>query len=339
MPNRLTLKTIGQLAGLSHVAVSKALRDAPDISDATKERVKKIAEELGYTPNVAARNLYLQRTSTIGMVVPAMGDNTAYDLVFNEVSAAAAALGFCVMLGSSHRSTQLEERHCRMMVGNQVGALIVASCTSDVSHIKAACGPTPVIFIGGKTAPEEQYVLLCDYRHSGALAVEHLTGLGHQKIALLTYGPENLTILQKEEGYAQAMNRHGLVPDIIRAGHAANAMQAGMDAVEQLLKREVLPTALWCASDYMAIGVMNALKAKGLSIPRDISVAGHDDLYFDLYPDIGLTTFHTPMSQIGRAAAALAVALMEHDDQIQPRQSFQPTLVVRTSTGPAPSRL
>ena len=84
---------------------------------------------------------------------------------------------------------------------------------------------------------------------------------------------------------------------------------------------------------------MNALKAKGLSIPRDISVAGHDDLYFDLYPDIGLTTFHTPMSQIGRAAAALAVALMEHDDQIQPRQSFQPCLVVRTSTGPAPSRL
>ena len=148
MPNRPTLKTIGQLAGLSHVAVSKALRDAPDISEATKARVRKIAEELGYTPNMAARNLYLQRSSAIGMVVPAMGDNTAYDLIFNEISAAAAALGFCVMLGSSHRSPALEERHCRMMVSNQVGALIVASCTSEVAHIKAACGPTPVIFIG-----------------------------------------------------------------------------------------------------------------------------------------------------------------------------------------------
>ena len=91
MGNRPTLKTIGQLAGLSHVAVSKALRDAPDISEATKARVKKIAREVGYTPNLAARNLYLQRTSTIGMVVPAMGENTAYDLIFNEVSAAAAA--------------------------------------------------------------------------------------------------------------------------------------------------------------------------------------------------------------------------------------------------------
>ena len=334
MPNRPTLKTIGQLAGLSHVAVSKALRDAPDISDATKERVKKIAEELGYTPNVAARNLYLQRTSTIGMVVPAMGDNTAYDLVFNEVSAAAAALGFCVMLGSSHRSTQLEERHCRMMVGNQVGALIVASCTSDVSHIKAACGPTPVIFIGGKTAPEEQYVLLCDYRHSGALAVDHLAGLGHERIALLTYGPENLTVLQKEEGFTQAMEARGLVPQIVRTGSAANAMQAGMDGVALLLERGELPTALWCASDYMAIGTMNALRHRGLSVPGDVSVMGHDDLYFDLYPDIGLTTLHTPMTELGKAAIELAVTLMEGGEPPQLQRRFQPDLVVRESTGP-----
>ena len=84
MPDRPTLKTIGQIAGLSHVAVSKALRDAPDISAATKARVRKIADELGYTPNMAARNLYLRRTSAIGMVVPAMGEGTAYDLIFGQ---------------------------------------------------------------------------------------------------------------------------------------------------------------------------------------------------------------------------------------------------------------
>ena len=334
MPNRPTLKTIGQLAGLSHVAVSKALRDAPDISEATKERVKKIAAELGYTPNIAARNLYLQRTSTIGMVVPAIGDNTAYDLIFNEVSAAAAALEYCVMLGSSHRSLQLEERHCRMMVGNQVGALIVASCTSDVSHIKSACGATPVIFVGGKTSLHETCALLCDYSRSGELAVEHLTGLGHRDIALLTYGPENRTILQKEEGFTQAMNARGLTPRILRIGHAANTMQAGEDGVNLLLERGELPTALWCASDYMAIGAMNELKLRGLSVPGDVSVMGHDDLYFGLYPDISLTTLHTPMKEIGKAAVALAIALMEHDDQAQLRQNFQAHLVVRGSTGP-----
>ena len=338
MPNRPTLKTIGQAAGLSHVAVSKALRDAPDISAATKERVRKIAEELGYTPNVAARNLYLQRTSTIGMVVPAMGDNTAYDLIFNEISAAAAELGFCVMLGSSHRSTALEERHCRMMVGNQVGALIVAPCTSGVSHIKAACGPTPVIFIGGKTALEEEYALVCDYRHSGTLAVEHLTGLGHRDIALLTYEPENRTILQKEEGFSAAMESRGLTPRILRTGNAADAMRAGMDAVELLLEGGAPPTAVWCASDYMAVGTISALRSHGLSVPGDVSVMGHDDLYSGLYPGTGLTTLRTPMAEIGKAAVELAIALIEHDGEIHPRQVFRPSLVVRGSTGPVNGR-
>ena len=225
-----------------------------------------------------------------------------------------------------------------MMVGNQVGALIVASCTSDVSRIKAACGATPVIFIGGKTGPEEEYALWCDYRRSGALAVEHLAGLGHRDIALLTYGPENLTILQKEEGYARAMEERGLAPRVIRAGHAADAMRAGMEGVERLLEGGGLPTALWCASDYMAIGAMNALKLHGLSIPGDVSVMGHDDLYFDLYPGISLTTLHTPMAELGRAAVELAIALIEGETPVQPRQVFRPALVVRDSTG-APSHL
>lgn len=335
MADRPTLKTIGQIAGLSHVAVSKALRDAPDISAATKERVRKIADELGYTPNLAARNLYLRRSSAIGMVVPAMGDSTAYDLVFNEVSAAAAAMDFCVMLGSSHRDTQLEARHCAMMVGNQVGAIIVAPCTSDISRIKAACASTPVIFIGGKTDPEEQYALLCDYRRSGVLAVEHLAGLGHRDIALLTYGPSNRTVSQKEEGFAEAMERRQLTPRILRSGDAADALQAGVDAVETLLESGPPPTALWCASDYMAIGVMDALKRRGLSVPGDVSVMGHDDLFFGRYPDVGLTTLHTPMAEIGRAAAELAIALIEGGGrEVRPRQIFRPSLVVRGSTGP-----
>lgn len=334
MSNRPTLKTIGKIAGLSHVAVSKALQDAPDISAATKARVKRIADELGYTPNVAARNLYLQRASAIGMVVPAMGNHTIYDFIFNEISAAAAELDYCVMLGSSHRRLQLEERHCRMMVGNQVGAIIVAPCTSDVSHIKAACGSIPTIFIGGKTDLEEKYVLQCDYRRSGVLAVEHLASLGHRDIALLTYEPENLTILQKEEGFSEAMEALGFTPQIIRTGHVADTMYAGMEVVELLLGRGKLPTAIWCASDYMAIGIINALKYHGLSVPGDISVMGHDDLYSEWCPDIDLTTLHTPVSQLGQAAVKLAIALMEHDDNVRSHQIFRPTLVVRSSTGP-----
>lgn len=333
MANRPTIKDIAEKAGLSHVSVSKALRDADDISAATKERVKKIADELGYTPNVAARNLYLGRTSAIGMVVPAMGDDTAYDVIFNVISKAAADRDYCVMLGSSHRSMQLEERHCRMMVSNQVGALIVAPCTGETAHIRAACGSTPVIFLGGKAGPEEQYCLSCDYSLSGPIAVDYLTGKGHKEIALLTYEPENRTILQKEAGFCAAMEAKGLEPLVLRAGHASDTMRAGMEAVEILFRRGRLPTALCCASDNMALGAINALKAHGLEVPADVSVMGHDDLYLSGYPNIQLTTIHMPMQDLGKAAVELAIALMEHGHIAEPRQLFEPKLEERYSTG------
>ena len=338
MPNRPTLKTIAQRAGLSHVAVSKALRDAPDISAETKERVKQIANDLGYTVNITARNLYLRRTSTIGMIVPAVGGNTAYDLIFNEISAAAAAREFCIMLGSCRRSVALEEKHCRIMVGNQVGAIIAAPCTSDISHIKSICGSTPVIFIGGRIAPEETYSLRCDYRHSGIMAVKYLADdLGHRDIALLIYEPENLTIQQKKEGYSETMKLRGLTPRIVLSGFADNAMQAGEKAVEELIGQDKLPTAFWCASDYMAIGAINALERHGMSVPGDVSVIGHDDLYADL-PNINLTTFQTPMAEMGQAAVDMAVALIEQKDVPDPRQSFRPSLVKRGTTGPVRCR-
>ena len=324
MRNRPTLKTIGQMAGLSHVAVSKALRDAPDISAATKERVKKIADELGYTPNVAARNLYLKRTTTIGMVVPVMGENTAYDHIFNEISAAAADLGYCVMLGSSRRSVEMEVRHCRMMVGNQVGAIIVAPSTGDVSHIKAACGPTPVILIGGKTWPEEEYAVMCDYRHSGELAVEHLAGLGHQRITLLTWNPGNRIVLQKEEGFSAAMERRGLVPKIVRTGDGANTMQAGRAAVEQMLERRELPTALWCASDYMAIGAIKALKSHGLGVPEDISVMGYDGIALADYFVPRLTTIRQDTQQLAEQGVDLLLrSLQRHCAPVHAVVPFQ----------------
>lgn len=198
MEKKPTIKTIAKLAGVSHVAVSKALHDAPDISRATKARILQIAKDVGYTPNAAARSLSARRSSTIGMIVPAMGENTAYNTIFNEISAIAAENGYCVMLGSSHRNVELEKEHCRMMVENRVGALIVASCTSDVSHIIEQCrGIVPVLFVGGKTSPDEEYAMLCDYRYSATLAVEHLYELGHRDIAFFSYGPDNLTIRQK----------------------------------------------------------------------------------------------------------------------------------------------
>lgn len=339
MDKKPTIKTIAKLAGVSHVAVSKALRDAPDISILTKERIIQIAKDVGYTPNAAARSLSASRSCTIGMIVPSMGENTAYNAIFNEISINAAEQGYCVMLGSCHRDIELEKKHCKMMVENRVGALIVASCTSDVSHIKELCsGIVPVLFIGGKTSPLEDYALLCDYKYSATLAVEHLYSLGHRDIAFFSYGPDNLTIAQKEEGFAEEMQKLGLPPKIYRAGKASDTLSAGQELTELLLKRGELPSAIWCASDLMAVGVLNTLKAHNICVPDDVSVMGHDDLYFDMFPDIALTTLHTPLAEIGASAVELAISLINNDKKIEPRQMFRTNLVQRKTTATATTK-
>ncbi|PKM93220.1 MAG: hypothetical protein CVU84_16910 [Firmicutes bacterium HGW-Firmicutes-1] len=339
MHRRPTIKTIAQIAGVSHVAVSRALRGCSDISPETTERIVKIALEIGYSPNAAARSLSSKQTKAIGMIVPTLAENTAYSSVFNQVSIVAAEHGYTVLLGSSHRSLELEKKHCRMMCENRVGALIVASSTSDVSHIREICGEhLPVIFVGGKTGFDETYSMTCNYRHSATLVVQHLYALGHRDIALFTYGPMNNTIKQKEEGFTYEMNQHSLLPRIYTAGHCDDTSAAGRDLVVQLICEGNLPTAIWCASDLMAIGVLSTLREHGIRVPEDISLIGHDDLYVSSLASIELTTLHLPMKEIGKSATEIAISLIEGEQSIISHQSFSTHLVVRKTTGTASIR-
>ncbi|MGE4214145.1 MAG: LacI family DNA-binding transcriptional regulator [Anaerotignaceae bacterium] len=336
MDKKPTIKTIAQIAGVSHVAVSRALRGCSDISTETTNRIREIAEEIGYTPNANARNLSSKRSSTIGMIVPAMGENTTYNALFNQVSLSAAKRDYCVMLGSSHRSTALEEKHCRMMVENRVGALIVSSCTSDVSHIKAICnGHIPVLYVGGKTDPKEPCALLCDYYYSAVQAVDYLYTLGHKDIAFFAYAPENLTIRQKEKGFIDCMKTNNLTPRVYISGNSSNTIEAGSQITEKLIEKNEVPTAIWCASDLMAVGVIHTLRKHGYLVPEDVSVIGHDDLYFDIFPDICLTTLHTPIAEMGVAAADLAIDLTENkaeNDKLH--QVFRTSLLLRNTVVP-----
>ena len=129
---RPTIKDIAKIAGVSHVTVSQSLRDMPCISEPTRIRIKEIAKEIGYTPNLAARNLSLRNPSSIGMIVPSLGTETVYNEIVNTLSELAANDNLCLLLGSSNRSIEMEKSYCKMMCENMVGALIIAPCTSDV---------------------------------------------------------------------------------------------------------------------------------------------------------------------------------------------------------------
>lgn len=334
MEKKPTIKTIAKIAGVSHVTVSRALRGYSDISAATTERIRSIAKEIGYTPNAFARNLSSKSSSSIGMIVPAMGADTIYNEVFNTISAESAKHGLSVLLGSCGRSIELEKTFCNIMCENRVGALIVASVSSDVSHINEICkGTVPVIFIGGKTGMEQENCIVADYKHSGIIAVQHLANLGHEKIAFFAYNPKSRTILQKIEGYEETMQSLGLNPQVYIEGEHADTFTAGKNLTDRLIAQNKLPTAIWCASDLMAMGVLDSLKFHNIKVPTEVAVMGHDDLFLGRMSFISLTTLTLPKEEIGKKAINLALSFMGNATENQANKTIvQAELIIRNST-------
>lgn len=331
-----TIKDIAKLIGVSHVAVSKALKDAPDISSTLKEKVIRVADEIGYMPNASASRLSSKNTAhNIGMIVPSLGADTAYNEAFKAISEAAALKNHSVLLGVSDRNRDLEKQYCRIMCENRVGALIISPISSEIEAIKQICNQTvPLIFIGGKVDSKEQYCVHLNYLKSAELAVDYLYELGHRDIFLFLYYPMNKTIMQKKEGYEKAMTVRNLRPIVYTAGKSEDTYAAGCALTESLIKEGNLPTAIWCASDLMAIGVIDTLKLNHFRIPEDISVMGHDNLPFSKFSAYQLTTFEVPKKALGEAAVNIALAIMEDGDTDKALNiSLEATLIKRGSTG------
>jgi len=337
MRKNVTIKDIAKVLNVSHVAVSRALRDAPDISNALKEKVVETAEEMGYIANASARSLSSKNSKyNIGMIVPSIGPETAYYGAFTAISTVAVQKKHAVLLGVSNRDISLEQAYCHAMCENRVAALIVAPISSNINELKRICkGTTPLIFIGGKVGFEEPNAVTIDYKNSALTAVEHLYTLGHKKIALFLYAPDNKTIAQKKEGYLSAMKSYELDALIYYSGNATDTYSGGYNKTLELISQGKLPTAIWCASDLMAMGVIDALKESHLSVPDDVSIIGHDNLYFSRFPSFNLTTFEVPKHELGEAAINIALALMnQNPDNTRTQLAFKPALIVRGSTAP-----
>lgn len=331
-----TIKTIAEIAGVSHVTVSRALRGYSDISKKTTDRIIAIAKEIGYTPNAFARSLSSKHSHTLGMIVPALDHDTAYNDVFNAISSSAAQKGLSVLLGSCSRSIELEKIFCQNMCENRVGALIISPITSDISHIKEICrNNVPLIFLGGKVNSEEDNCITIDYVNSETLAVTHLYNLGHRDIALFVYSPNNRTISQKIEGYEATMKSYGLKPQVYWEGDSSDTLSAGKILTEKLIKEKKLPTAICCASDLMAMGVMDTLKKYNISIPDEVSIIGHDNLFFTKLDSISLSTFSVPKEEIGIKAVDMALEIMNANDEyaLNLKAVFKANLIQRNSTG------
>jgi DNA-binding LacI/PurR family transcriptional regulator len=327
-PQRPRLQDVADRAGVSTASVSLVLSDRPGPSTVTRERVRAAAEELGYRPNQPARLLARRRTHLIGLVTDVR--NAFHAELVEGIHEASAHLGYDVVLSPTARS---ETRAVETLVDFRCEALVLLGSALSASFLAEVARSHPVVSVGRRVRAEGVDVVRADERRGTALAVDHLAGLGHRRIAHIDGGADPVSRARRE-GYRAAMQSAGLRDevDIVRGGHTESAGAVGG---ARLLGRGARPTAVLAFNDRVAVGVVDAALRTGLTVPEDVSLVGYDDSDLARMPHVALTSVSQEVSAMSRTAVEVAVDRLDGDGRGGRQVVLEPRLVVRSSTGPS----
>ena len=328
----IRMKDIARELGVSVVTVSKALRDHPDISAETKERIRKLVKELHYQPNWAARSLVTGRSYTIGLVVP-----TLIHPFFAEASRAISTKvrprGYNLVIASSEEDPKVEQQEIEHLLSRQVDAFIIASVQQSFfeTHLQIRSRNVPYVLIDRKFDGLQTSYVGADDDSIGRLATEHLVECGCRRIAHI-YGPAISTGTGRLRGYKRALEKHGLetMPEYLVVGRFSDtkAEASGYNAMRHLLGLKRRPDGVFCFNDPIAMGAMRAILDAGLRIPKDIAIVGAGNLEYDPLLRVPLSSVDQGTSLLGARAAKLALELIEADGNTQPRTIVLPCRVM-----------
>jgi LacI family transcriptional regulator len=309
------------------------------VKEATRRRVQSAAAALRYAPHGAARSLTTRRTNTVGVLLPDL-----YGEFFSEiirgVDQAAQRVGFHLLVSSSHDSQEAIEAAMHAMRG-RVDGLIVMCPDLDAETLAANLPKDlPVVLLDsaaerGKTRPRFDMLTIDNY--GGAFAmVTHLIGLGHRQIAMIKGPARNQDARERLRGFRAALRKARLdaPPQWQLEGDFTEA--AGYHAVRDLLALAPRPTAVFAANDSMAVGALSALRDARVNVPREIAIAGFDDLPIARYTDPPLSSVHVPISDLGRMATEVLVGGIRRRAGMRRQETLPTTLVVRQSCGANP---
>jgi len=339
-PSSPRLQDVAEAAGVSIATASRSLSGASGVSEGVAERVREQARAMGYVVNLHARSLAGGSTRSVGLVVHEIGD-PYFSEIASGVLGVGAREGLTVQICHTGRDPARELEQLRMLVANRVGAIIVAGSGLVDASAQAPAKAELQAFqrAGGRVAVIGRHHLGVDAvlpdNVLGARAVaEHVLSLGHRRIAVASGSRQLTTVADRLAGIEQACTAAGLDFADLPVVEADFTRAGGKEAAERILTDHPGITALLALNDDMAIGVLSTLRARGVSVPGQVSVTGFDDVAVagDLAPS--LTTVRLPMAEMGEQALLLALK----DPGTRPRRrTVGAELVVRGSTGSPPA--
>jgi LacI family transcriptional regulator len=334
----LTLEQVAKLAGVSRSTVSRVVNDSPNVRPEVRERVWEVVRKNNYQPHAAARSLVTRRTHIIGVIIPeavtTLFTDPFFPLFLRGVTETCNARNYNLMLSLFNGPDGQQEMYRRVVRSGHLDGVIVASTRLDDPLVPQLLQDGVTFVLAGRHPDERVNYVDVDNVGAARMAVEYLIRLGHQRIATIT-GPLSTGHGQDRlAGYRQALEAHRLpvMDELIFEGDFTES--SGSKGVQRLLPAS--PTAIFAASDMMAIGALKAVRQAGLRVREDIALVGFDDVPVSSAIEPALTTVRQPIQRLGSMSADLLLRLLQDGSDVPApvnRIVLPAELVVRESGG------
>ena len=333
-----TLEDVARDVGCSVATVSRALNDHPRISEKTRERVKEAANRIGYSGNALLRAT-LQRQKTIGLVIPSIRNSHYYDdasLLHDVLSDE----GYKIILSCHHNEVARDKAILDSLISHPVDGIIHTPCTpKGYEDLLTLPVPIPIVELGARSPSQRVDMICADEDSAVSELVEHLTHLGHKRIALFTGRKDLFHIRVRSDSFRRAIAERDLLKRDCAIVYGPSSIQWFREAMCDLLHQEDRPTAAILANKPALIGAMQAVQQEGLRIPTDISFVSFTSEDWHTITSPALTTYVHPYQEMGMMAAQILKQRIEPGASTDPDPRvirFTGEIITRESTAPPP---
>ncbi|MEV0623653.1 substrate-binding domain-containing protein [Nonomuraea sp. NPDC050404] len=329
----VTLQAIADRLGLHVSTVSRILHAKPGqggrvASRGTIERVRRLADELGYRPNPHATSLRTSRSNLIGVLVPRLSD-LVLATIYEGIEEAAAEHGLSTFVANTRDNPDTRRARTDMVLARRVDGMIFGDAHVDAVFLDGlAAGGVPFVLVNRRAG--EHPAVTCDDYLGGRLVAEHFLDLGHTRVAVIAGEPHASTGIDRTAGFADRFREAGIPIPEHRIVHSTFDARGGHTAADHLFNGPDLPSAVFAVNDFAAIGALGSIRDHGLRVAADVAVAGFNDTPLAVELPVPLTSVRSPMREMGHRGIDLLVRLLKGEQVTSER--LVPELVVRASS-------
>ncbi len=328
-----TIADVAERAGVSIKTVSRVINREPKVRQETRDRVERAITDLRYRPNSPGRMLASRRSYNLGLIYNA---NSSYiNSIQNGALDACRSEHYDLLIHPcDYRSPDIAEEIAELVTGSKVDGLLLVPPVSDLPAVRHLLdtGNMPYVTISGMTTASGEWSVGTNDREVSASMVSYLAALGHRRIAFVRGHPDHKAMSRRYQGFLEGMqaNSVDVIDGFVVQGE--NIFQSGIDCGRRLLQQSPRPTAVFCANDHMAAGVMAIAHESGVSLPKELSVAGFDDIPLagQIWP--ALTTIRQPLREMASLAATLLIQRLRGNETDNVARVVDAELVTRAST-------